>query len=158
MRKKKNREVGEIFIWNWGNQPRKFIKTQSGIITYAVYLAKNNPDICGEWFEGCEVHHKDFNRLNDVAENLICLTPEEHHRIHRIQYGKQVIGWYKGKIIGIWGSMTQASNETKCSLPSISYYCKHQHPKSNTYIDYQFMYLDEWLADWWEKEMDKAVS
>lgn len=36
-----------------------------------------------EWFEGCEVHHKDGNVFNNTLENLVCLTKEEHIEAHR---------------------------------------------------------------------------
>ena len=54
-----------------------------------VLVAKAFPEICGEWFEGCHVHHKDQNRFNNTPENLICLTKEEHSRIHR-ELGQKV--------------------------------------------------------------------
>ena len=40
------------------------------------------PEICGEWFEGCQVHHKDLNPANNRADNLIVLTGDEHFSIH----------------------------------------------------------------------------
>lgn len=46
-------------------------------------VAKAFPEICGEWFEGCEVHHKDCNPLNNCAENLIVCTKEEHLLFHK---------------------------------------------------------------------------
>lgn len=49
------------------------------------------PEICGEWFEGCQVHHKDQNPSNNRADNLICLSADEHLQIH-IAMGK-----YDGK-------------------------------------------------------------
>lgn len=49
---------------------------------YHILVAKAFPEICGEWFEGCVVHHKDFNRLNNVPENLVILTQSEHHKLH----------------------------------------------------------------------------
>lgn len=49
---------------------------------YHQLVAKAFPEICGEWFEGCQVHHKDFDKLNNVPENLIVLTPSEHHKVH----------------------------------------------------------------------------
>lgn len=45
-------------------------------------VAKAFPEICGEWFEGCEIHHKDFNKLNNVPENLIVLSHSEHRKLH----------------------------------------------------------------------------
>lgn len=53
--------------------------------TYTAYelVAKAFPEICGEWFEGCHIHHKDFNRLNNCADNLQVMTKEEHWEIHK---------------------------------------------------------------------------
>lgn len=31
----------------------------------------------------CEIHHKDFNSLNNKADNLVWVTIEEHKKIHR---------------------------------------------------------------------------
>lgn len=31
----------------------------------------------------CEIHHKDFNSLNNKADNLVWVTKEEHKEIHR---------------------------------------------------------------------------
>lgn len=55
---------------------------KGGEIEYHILVAKAFPEICGEWFEGCQVHHKDFDKLNNVPENLIVLTPSEHHKVH----------------------------------------------------------------------------
>src|SRR5690242_19841162 len=38
------------------------------------------------------VHHKDGNHYNDDPENLVVLTPSEHHRLHRTWDGCQVEG------------------------------------------------------------------
>lgn len=46
-------------------------------------VAKAFPEICGEWFDSCEVHHKDFNPLNNRADNLKVCTVKEHHAYHR---------------------------------------------------------------------------
>ena len=45
-------------------------------------VAKAFPEICGEWFEGAVVHHKDFNKTNNCPENLIVLSPSEHSKLH----------------------------------------------------------------------------
>lgn len=49
---------------------------------YHILVAKAFPEICGEWFEGCDVHHKDGNKMNNVPENLTVITKIEHHKIH----------------------------------------------------------------------------
>ena len=36
----------------------------------------------GEIPEGCHIHHKDGNPLNNNIENLECLTASEHHQLH----------------------------------------------------------------------------
>lgn len=43
---------------------------------------------------GCIIHHLDWNKNNNVIENLVCLTIEEHERVHNI------IGGEKGKALG----------------------------------------------------------
>lgn len=55
---------------------------EKGEKQYHNLVAKAFPEICGEWFEGCQVHHKDFDKLNNVPENLIVLTPSEHSALH----------------------------------------------------------------------------
>lgn len=45
-------------------------------------VAKYFPEICGEWFDGCQVHHKNFNKLDNRAENLIVLSASEHLKLH----------------------------------------------------------------------------
>ena len=52
-------------------------------------VAKAFPEICGEWFEGCEVHHIDCDPLNNEAKNLIVCTKAEHMRYHRQLREKQ---------------------------------------------------------------------
>lgn len=45
-------------------------------------VAKAFPEICGEWFEGCHVHHLDKNPNNSHATNLVVCTKEEHYTYH----------------------------------------------------------------------------
>lgn len=44
--------------------------------------------------EGCVIHHLDWNKANNTVENLVCLTVEEHERVHNI------IGGEAGKKLG----------------------------------------------------------
>lgn len=43
---------------------------------------------------GCVIHHLDWNKSHNTVDNLVCLTVEEHERVHNI------IGGEKGKALG----------------------------------------------------------
>lgn len=43
---------------------------------------------------GCVIHHLDWDKTHNEIENLICVTVEEHEKIHNI------IGGEKGKAYG----------------------------------------------------------
>lgn len=45
-------------------------------------IAQIYPDICGEWFEGCVVHHIDHNTRNNDPHNLLVLSRKEHDLLH----------------------------------------------------------------------------
>lgn len=63
-----------------------------------VLVAQAFPEICGEWFEGCQVHHKDGNSLNNCVFNLLCLTKEEHVAIHKeLGYHSKEHNYWYGK-------------------------------------------------------------
>lgn len=47
-----------------------------------VLVAKHFPDICGKWFNGCCVHHKNNNRKDNNPENLMILSIKDHHKLH----------------------------------------------------------------------------
>ena len=49
---------------------------------YHILVAKAFPEICGEWFEGCHVHHKNHNRLDNRPENLEVISASEHSHLH----------------------------------------------------------------------------
>ena len=43
-------------------------------------VAKSFPEICGEWFEGCQINHKNEKKNDDRAENLEICTPQYNCR------------------------------------------------------------------------------
>ena len=49
---------------------------------YHILVAKAFPEICGKWFDGAQVHHINFNSLDNRPENLIVLSPSEHSKLH----------------------------------------------------------------------------
>lgn len=128
--------MGQYITYN-KKAGRNIIHIDGKAEMYASYLAKQNPDICGEWFEGCEVHHINYNKTDDRPENLVCLTKEEHKKIH----SKPIDVYYKNKFIGRYSSMTEAAKDNNISISAISYYCKHQKPQSSTYKNWRFARL-----------------
>lgn len=66
----------------------------------SVLVAKAFPEICGEWFEGAEVDHKDTNTQNNVADNLrVCdrkgnmanpITVQNRKAFYESERGKEV--------------------------------------------------------------------
>ena len=101
-------------------------------------VAQAFPEICGEWFDGCVVNHKDENPSNNVAWNLeVCTqaynssygTARERSKKKRqkpvIQYS------HDGEYIKTWESATIAMRELGINNASIGRCCmgykKHPH-------------------------------
>lgn len=49
---------------------------------FHILVAKAFPEICGEWYKGCYVHHINHNRMDNRPENLVVLTASEHSKLH----------------------------------------------------------------------------
>lgn len=127
-----DRRNGEIFYSE--SSGRNFIKINGKFMRYAIYVAKTHPETCGEWFEGCEVHHLNGIKTDDRPENLICLTKAEHHRVHT----KAVDVFYKNRYIDRYPSISEAALKNNLSIGAISFYCKYQKPHTSTYNDWRF--------------------
>ena len=87
----KENRILEGCIW----KKKKFVGFNGKIYLLHRIVAKAFPDICGKWFEGCEVHHLDKNPLNNRADNLKVCTKEEHYAYHhddRVEAGKKLTG------------------------------------------------------------------
>lgn len=81
----------------WRNTKKTKNKQPKGIITngyrsvsvngkkrmrYHILVAMAFPDICGEWFDGCHVHHINGNSLDNRPENLVVISASEHSKLH----------------------------------------------------------------------------
>lgn len=76
-----------------------------------ILVAKAFPEICGEWFEGCEVHHIDHKRENNVPENLKVMSHEEHQKYHsesEVTYNKRSAAQRKA-----WESRSRDNNKSR---------------------------------------------
>ena len=101
---------------NHHRQNREHINTIKGQIPVAHLIAKGFPEICGEWFEGCEVHHIDGIPNNNIASNLKIMSHEEHKALHLgyiVQMSKD------GKVINKFLTSYEASKNTGISDASI---------------------------------------
>ena len=94
------------------------------------------PEICGEWFDGAEINHKDENPANNYAENLEwCNTKYNNNYGNRKskcmvsmlnKNSKTVIQYsLKGEVLKVYPSAMQASRETGFCGATISYWCRN---------------------------------
>lgn len=67
----------------------------------------------GEKPKGYDIHHKDFNKLNDSIDNLECITKSKHQAIHR-KHNKEI-----GKEEPAAGHAYICSEETKQKLSEV---------------------------------------
>jgi hypothetical protein len=116
-------------------------------------VAKAFPEICGEWFDGCEINHKDECKTNNMAINL-----ETCDRRYNLVYsnciknlnscnlnphaGEKAIIAYDKKLnfIGDFPSLTKASNKLGIAVQLIS---EVLHGKKKSTHGYIFKFKDE---------------
>ncbi len=127
----KEREIGSIIPGDGG---RNVIKTEDGCMPYAVYVAKNNPDICGVWYKGCEVHH--INRVvnDDRPENLVCLDVASHKRVHQMS----IDAFYKGCYLGRFACVADAAKELNIPAMVIYSYIRNDRPMAPKWKSWRF--------------------
>lgn len=99
-------ETGEKLLSIYLKKGCKFTTINRRPMRLSVLVSIGFPEICGKRFEGCEVHHIDHDKLNDVPENLLVLSQEEHKKYHsnsEYTYVKrsnsQIMSWKKRKTL-----------------------------------------------------------
>ena len=94
VRSKETKVLKEIHVYERAKSKYRVtmvnVGSASGQLSRVV--AKAFPDICGDWFEGCDVHHKDKNPENNHADNLVVCTKEEHFEYHREDRTNRMLG------------------------------------------------------------------
>lgn len=95
-------------------------------------VAQAFPEICGDWFDGCEVHHIDGNPLNNKATNLMVLSRERHKAIHQTNL-IELYDW-DWTYIRSFPHHKAAAKYLKCSIEDVyksindtSYLCQGYH-------------------------------
>lgn len=58
------------------------------------------------------------------------------------------------EIVKLWFAAKDAEREKQFDASTITKCCKG---KKQTHKNYKWQYVDDWLADWWDNEMDKAA-
>lgn len=110
-------------------------------------VARAFPEICGEWFEGCQINHKDENKTNNLAENLeVCdcyyninygTGNNRRKKTMTEKVGRPVLQYsVSGILIKRWNSMKEASRELNINHGNIYSVCcgKNKHKSAGGYI------------------------
>lgn len=123
-------------------------------------VAKAYPEICGKWFEGCEVHHKNHNPSDNRAKNLIVLSAEEHKKYHSlstetwnnrsaaqkevykrgkrlpVKCNERAVMQFtlKGEYINTYPSLAQAGEKTNTNVPSLCECLKGHNKTAGGYL------------------------
>lgn len=91
-------------------------------------VAQTFPEICGEWFEGCEIHHIDCDNQNNRPDNLMVVSNSVHNMFHRddkIKRAKEINSRpvmqfsLSGEYIQTFNSISEASERTSISRTGI---------------------------------------
>ena len=81
------------------------------------------PDICGVYKKYYHFHHLNRNQKDNRAENIVCLSPSDHRKLHMKEDDKSVsvVAYNKnGDEVGRWDSICEASEELSVSYRHIN--------------------------------------
>ena len=132
-------------LWKKGKQPIKSFNNGKDLHQY-VHLCKDGvpvkqylhrlvafafPEICGEWFEGAEVNHKDENPLNNSAYNLEWVTHKQNNSYgtkgdrHSVKISNGIVQQIKDNVVlNEYPSAEKAGRITGINPNSIRNCCK----------------------------------
>lgn len=124
----KTKKYKSVRLWKCGRTAQYFVHR---------LVARAFPEICGEWFDGCEVDHLDGNPQNNEATNLQVKTHKENcnnkitlERKSIARKGKcftptkSVIQIIDNNIINTYNSIAEAAEKTGINQSHISQVCQ----------------------------------
>lgn len=88
------------------------------------------------------VHHLDHNPQNNMVDNLVWMSDEEHKKLHAeelgVQFSKKVYQYtLADELIKVWNSVIEAGRGLEINQGSISNCCNG---RCNTYKGYKWSY------------------
>ena len=109
--------------------------------------------------EGIQINHIDEDKNNNSINNLNTVTPLENVRWgtcikRRSEKCFKPILALKNGVPQMYFPSAQKAKSMGFVNSGISRCC---YGKNNTYKGYQWTFVDNYLADWWDEEMEKAV-
>lgn len=168
-------ETGQV----WSYKSNRFIGSPNkrGYITCCI-VGDNGEKIDGMmhrliWFavngeipEGMQVNHINEIKNDNRISNLNLMTNEEnrywgtglerHHSqmVNNKKLSKPILALKNGKVILYFPSTQEATRKgfNNGSISKCLNYVRKQHK------GYEWQYQDNYLADWWEQEMEKALN
>lgn len=89
--------------------------------------------------DGYDIHHKDFNPLNNSIDNLLLISHSEHKTLHNILNNpkelKPVVQYnLKGEFVSEYASICEAEKKTGISKGCISKCCKNKRKTAGGFI------------------------
>lgn len=129
----KNRKTGRILKPGRTSNNRQYLSARLRINKQTKYfyvhilVAKQFPEICGEWFSGAVVNHKDCNPSNNNASNLEWVT-QKYNVNYKDAQVKRVMARYpmvlqydtEGNFINKWISSYEVERVKGWSSSSIT--------------------------------------
>lgn len=104
---------GEV-VEQYYNEPYYMVSIKGKQERVHRLVAKAFPEICGELKKYYCVHHRNRNQLDNRAENLICLSPSQHKKLHQDSDGVSigiVVYNIKGELVGMYSSICEAADK-----------------------------------------------
>ena len=115
-----------------------------------ILVAYAFPEICGDWFVGCDVGHDDCNPYNNVASNLYVCTHKENIN-HPITLERK-------RIANIGKTIPQEQRE-KISNTLKGHFIGEKHPSSKPILEYtkDGIFVREWACAM-EVERERGID